>query len=561
MKTLSRAYILIVVSLFVLLPVHLEAQSSLVPLIHSVYDWLHQQRVDGRVTGYHIELAPYSRADIAGFLNIIATSDRPLSRLDAMTLRSYQREFDAELLRKSSIRRSWESREGYKEKAIGIWRDQPEPYAYRYATPGKELEGYVYLMRGRAIVDVYEDSNWLWSHYYFKGIRGFLNSGDGLGLHAEIDNVFALGNYEILKYDSAWGTSFPVTEQPENQSSYSYEVFAGYHQKYWSLDIGRGSLEFGPSVSDAIVLRRDAPNFNWVRLIVGTPRFNFLYMHGSLRSYSQFSEIDVNGRPTIVRTAPPRRMAMHRLTFEPFHWLTFGIHEFVVYANRSSDLTYLNPLVPFLFAEMDEGDMDSNMLGGDIRIRPFRGTELFSSLFIDDLYDFPSLIDGSRSKVALNAGFHQNLPFATQLSGSYTRIDALMYTHYMWLNTYENAGQPLGHRLGPNAEEWALRLSAWLPFRSRAVAGISFAKKGMNPLDEEGNATENVGGDLFWGAGEFIPIFEGADMHHLFTWNVSLSTELLRGLRVSLDVSNQKVRKGSQLKPLQIVDFRFGFGF
>lgn len=545
----------LMLALMLMMPVASMAQASLVPLTHPVYDWLHHQRVGGRITGFHIDLAPYSRADITAYLAQVELTAHQMSAFERMTLRSFQREFDAVKLRQSNVRRSLSARTGLKERVVGLLIDQPEPYLYRYTSSDTTFEGYLYVQRGKTEFNAWDDGQWRWSRTYVKGVRGFLNTDDGIGLHADIDNVFAMGDQGLLNEVPTWAHTYATDVEPQNRSSYSYEIFASVHRRLWRADLGRGSLDIGPSVTDALVLRRNAPNMNWAKVVIGTNTLNYMVLHGSLRSYTSLSTLVVDGDTTLTRTAPPRWLAMHRLTLEPIPQLTLGVQEVVVYGNRPADLMYMNPLMPYVFAEMDAGDMDSKFLGGDIRLRLFPGNELFGSLFIDDLTDFPSLLRSDGSKVALNAGFRQNLPGSTQLAGSYTRIDAHMYTHFQRLNTYENARQSLGHRLGPNAEEFALQLSGWLPLRTRFVGDVILAKKGLNPPDA------NVGGDLLDGVGVFGALYEGADVQETLTLNLQVQTQPLRGFQLSAAITDTRVLTGDRITPFRFIDLRFGYGF
>lgn len=547
--------------LTIAMPVASWSQTSVVPLTHPVYEWLHYQRVAGRITAYHVELAPYSRADITAFLKSIEQSDRPLNRFDRHTLRSYRKEFDPELLYDASIRKSWNRREGFGSKLAGLWLDQPEPYLFRYSNPDRSLETYLYYSRGRAEVNAWDNEAWRWARYYVNGINGFINAGPHFGFHTYIDNVYALGDQYLLRLDPEWGYSAAIDWRVHQRASYSYEVFSSFSHGMFNMDLGRGSLDFGPAVSDPLVFRREAPNFNWLRFSFGNEKLNLMYLHGSLQSYASTSDIIVDGSPTRTRTVPPRWLALRRLTIEPLPQITLGLYEMVFYSNRQMDLMYVNPMVPWFFSESDAGDKDRNMVGADLRIRPFPNSELFGSFVIDEMKSLGSVVRLEDAQVALNAGFYQNLPFSSQIGASYTRIDAFTYTHRFRLNVHEMARHPLAHQMGPNAIEWAFKWTTWLPFRSRLIAELQFVKKGMDPVDSEGNKIEYVGGDLFSDIIGVGKLFEGADIHRMTYYKFEVQTEPIRGLLLSARFWDRKVIQGEQIQPFRYVDLRFGFGF
>lgn len=539
-----------------------RSQSSMVPMTHTVYSWLEHQRGMGRITAYHPELAPYTRSELTHFLRQIAQSDRPLPTWQQAILNSYLQEFDKDLLREASLRRSYQKEEGWRQKASGIFQEQPEPYLLRYSSEDQFLETYLYHWRSRAIVDAHDDGQWQWARYYIKGVNGFINAGDHVGFHIYLDNAYALGDYGLLRQDPEWGSSYTIREGTTRyQNSYSYEVFASLRFPYITFDIGRGSLSHGPAVTDAIVFRREAPNMGWFRYSIGNDKINFMYFHGALRSRREEIRIEVDGRPELSRISPDRWIAMHRLTLEPIPQITLGLFEMVQYSNRSMDINYLNPVMPFYFAELDGDDRDRKSIGGDLRVRPVRGTTVFGSLFIDDMREFRNLIQLKETQLALNTGLLQDLPFSSRVGLSYTRIDPFMYSHRFRLNAFEVENQPLGHALGPNAEEYAVSWQTWLPYRSSIRVTYRWAKKGMNPVDDEGNMVSNVGGDHLRGLSQIRALYDGADIHRFATTSLEVHTEPIRGLRLSLVMWQRNILSGNQIPSFRYLDFRFGFGF
>jgi hypothetical protein len=545
---------------FIAVP-HANAQSSLVPLTHPVYSWLEYQRAEGRITAYHQELAPYSRTRITEFLRAIEQSERSLGWFQNQILQSYIREFDREQLRQSNYRRSWNAREGYRDRLIGLWLDQPEHYLFRYSTENQQIEAYLYGMRYRAIVDTYDDGEWRWARYYAKGVRGFMNVGDHIGFHGDIDNVYALGDQLLLRLDPDWGSSAAIDWRWEERASYSYETFANVEYPLFNLVLGRGSLNFGPYVSEPLVFRRTAPNMSWIRYTIGNEKINVTYMHAALQSYAADSEIMVNGELVTTRTFPARWMVMRRLNLEPVPWVTLGFFEVLQYSNRSIDLGYLNPVVPYIFLESDAArDSDQNYAGMDIRLRLLPGNMVFGTLFLDDFYTFSDMLLFRESLQAVNVGFTQNLPFSSQIGMSYTRIDPYMYTHKFRLNAFEVNGDVLGHSIGPNATEWAWRWKTWLPLRINLTLQSSLVRKGMNPMDADGNAID-VGGDYLSGFPFRRQLFLDADMHRYWRHSLELHVEPIRGYSLALRMWTRRVTEGEQIRDFQYLDFRFGFGF
>ena len=76
----------------------------------------------------------------------------------------------------------------------------------------------------------------------------------------------------------------------------------------------------------------------------------------------------------------------------------------------------------------------------------------------------------------------------------FVKIEPFVHTHFQQLNALELRGFPLGHSLGPNADRKSLRFRKWLPGRGWLAATVSWTRKGLNPIDADGEVVENVGG-------------------------------------------------------------------
>lgn len=535
----------------------LSAQAVIVPANHPVYDWLQTQRAAGRLPLYNHESLPHTRTMVNRWLKEILNAP-DASSTDKKLARDFLGEFD---IRSFPLNAVYEEGKGLnKEAAIGLVKNRPEPYLVGGMTADSALFGAFYglIYRG-SYVRLDKEYNYI--NFYAKGAKFFLASRTGFGAFFQADNPIFLGtNRELVRLHPQWGSS-GVFNDWNSMNSYDYETFVSFERKYFNADIGRGALSHGAAITDAIGVRRNAPYFTWAKLQAGTQRARFYQIAGNLHSTPTIENVIYDGDSVRIKRREPRWLVIHGLRVQPFHWLSFNVSESIIYA-RAFDVDYANPFIPFAFSEVDKGDMDNHLLAAETVVRPIKGLELFASLLIDDLPALRKIIELDSTKMIFTLGGTAVLPLGVNAGLSYTRTDANAYTHWARLNTYENFNQPIGHGLGPNAEEWALKLTRWFPYRTRLqLTGIR-RKKGLNPVDAFGNITNNVGGDLLNGVGSLSQkLYEGADVQEWNVYEAEISTEPIRGIFFSYRLSDTRVVNGTRVEPIRFAHFVFRAGF
>ncbi|MGV3708975.1 MAG: hypothetical protein ACO1Q7_09040 [Gemmatimonas sp.] len=539
-------------------PVH--AQSSIVPALHPVYDWLEMQRVNGLVPKYQHEVRPQSRATIVALLHGLEQDSTKLSRMHRNLLRDFLSEFDMDRL----IANRLFTREFVRALPGSIPRDarnRKDPVLYAGQSRDSTFSGALYAEIGLGNLSLSENGTKRSGYLASKGFKAFANTDFGLGFHVQAQNMYIADHRELLAFDEKLGTAHGY-RVAERDASSSFETFMSYRRPYLELHLGRGSLAMGPALTDPLVIRPEAPNIGSIRMQVGTPTLNLVLLHGSLDIDPELRTEVFHGDTLQVKYAPQRWVSMQRLTWQPISQLTLALHEMTIYSARGIDFDYLNPVNPQFFSQWDKGDRDNSFAGADLVTRPIRGTELFGSLLIDDIKELGELFKLDTSKVILSVGGRQRLLQNLQLGASYTRSDAYMYSHFQRLNAWEQSGRPLGHTIGPNATEAAVRLTSWLPLRTRVMVGMRRIRKGLNPVDSTGAITRNVGGDLFEGdANDYPGLFNGAELHNINRLELELETELIRALNISFKLRDDKVTLGRQIPSSRFIDFRLRYGF
>lgn len=531
-----------IILLFLCMSAPLVAQSSLVPLRHPVYGWLLRQRVDGHLQGYSHETRPHDRARILAHLRTLE-AHAPLSRTDRQILDEYLAEFDFERLRNRHLDGIFLTTDVL--GSLGrVFSNDREPALLAFSSPDGDVDGAGFVHFGFSQI-AYGAPDGPFSAFTAQyGGSGFLYSRSaGVGLMLEAEEIGIFGDKPVLERDPQWAHSWEYADPDnpaESAKSVRYEGVLSWRSRFMDLDFGHGGLMLGPSVNEPLLISDDAPDFNHVRLRLGSSRVYITAVHGSLFARSAFSDRVYEGDTIRVRTAPQRWVATHRLTLVPHPSLEFSLFETVGYANRGLDPNYLNPLVPYLFVEMDQGDRDNNLAGMDLVWRPRAGMEWMMSLIIDDLSDLGSLVTSDSTKIGFDMGWRQSLPGNLLLGLGYTRLDAYLFSHWMRLNAIEHRGQPLGPSIGPNAETYTVRLDGELPRRTRFHLRYTYGKKGLN-------RTPDAGGDIrdqriIIG----IPLYSDADVQTWHGFEVDVRTQPLRGWELGAQWKARRMIEGDR---------------
>jgi hypothetical protein len=264
-----------------------------------------------------------------------------------------------------------------------------------------------------------------------------------------------------------------------------------------------------------------------------------------------------------VMSSPVQRwVALTRITWKPMPELALTLHQMTLYSRRGVDFEYLNPLLPSLYGGLDKGSTDNGFVGFDVIGRPVRGTELTYSVLIDDAQGFNFKPFGNGwAKIALIAGAEQRLPLDVRLGLSYTRVDAYVYTSHFPTDAWGISGVPMGPDIGPNADAFAVRLTRWFPWRTRVMVGTRHIRKGLDPLDAQGNVARVVGGDLGDVLDTYGPFLAGSDLQTYRMDEVEIESEPVRGLRMSALMKSIVVIGGTRTPGTHTWFLRWSYGF
>ncbi len=542
-------------------------QASIVPATHSVYDWLQQQRVFGRLPGYEGEELPMSRGTILKHLLTLERDSARLSRTDRGLLADFLKEFDFKRLEANGLFRKSLPKALVQNPPNGVIDEalaRRDPYLYAGDIGDSTITGAFWIRKGWGEAWSGGAGTNNYAFLWTKGLRAFVNSTSGLGFHAEFDLGYANDAW-VYRLDPRLG----VNEQFLRDSTFppvAYETWVSYQKPNLFVALGKGASSFGPGVTDPLLLRVGAPSLGQIRLTVGPPKLHLTFMQAQLDGALETDTTWVNNQPLVSMSPVPRWVALTRVTWNPISQLGITLHQMTVYSLRGIDFEYLNPLLPSLFGGTDKGSADNGFVGADIIGRPFSGTEITASALIDDAkgYNFKPF-GNDTAKMALNISAEQRLPFDIRLGLSYTRIDPFTYTNHIGTDAWTISGVPLGPAIGPNADEAAIRLTRWFPWRTRLMIGTRHIRKGLDVLNAQGQVVDIVGGDLgeaISTAGSVYGSFlTGSDLQTYRLDELGFESEPIRGLRISALMQSIVVIKGTRVPGSHTWFLRWSYGF
>jgi len=283
------------------------------------------------------------------------------------------------------------------------------------------------------------------------------------------------------------------TKQTDNSLEYnSTEAQLSFHVGAFNFSIEKMQNIWGLERNGNLTFSNKAPSYPQIKLRVPiTDWMDFIYLHAELNSnvidstrsyYANSSAVE----PYFREVDRVKYMAAHMIEFTPARGIDFSLGESVVYSDRGPLLIFLIPVMFFKSAEHYNGDKDNVQWFANLDLNLIRNTNVYFSLFIDDLaLDDLLKPDRQRNYLGFTAGFQtydvllKNLEFTAE----YTRTNPWVYTHKITATEFTNNGYIMGSWMGQNADNVFLDLS-YRPVRSILFGGTVevFRKGGLKDI-------------------------------------------------------------------------------
>ena len=150
-----------------------------------------------------------------------------------------------------------------------------------------------------------------------------------------------------------------------------------------------------------------------------------------------------------------RSIAGHRFSWTLHPSLTFNAMETVIFGDRSIDVHYLLPFVPFWSMQHYTGDIDNVQMCGELVWKMNNNWTIYGSLFVDEWRPEWTFNKKNRNWFGYQIGgiSHDLIKTNDQFQIEYTWTDHRIYRHRFPINDAYSFGYSLGFWAGPHAEE------------------------------------------------------------------------------------------------------------
>ena len=231
------------------------------------------------------------------------------------------------------------------------------------------------------------------------------------------------------------------------------EAYLAFKIPWLRLELGRDEFVWGPGHTGSVMLDDNAPSLNHIQLCADYPNFKFLSLSSYLSRWG----------------LKPRFFSAQRLEVSLWNRVTLGGAMMAVASwdeFQPIDLAaLLNPLLPIYFTTATAGHGDNFLVGWDATVY-LPQSKVYGQLFLDN-YEFNTRADAPNA-LGLQAGAYWSPNLPVELRAEYTKVTPFTYYHRRYSLMYENWQVPLGHALGPDADQvfGSLRITPlnWLRF-------------------------------------------------------------------------------------------------
>ncbi len=172
-----------------------------------------------------------------------------------------------------------------------------------------------------------------------------------------------------------------------------------------------------------------------------------------------------------------RYFAGHRLDCHLGRGLRLGIFETAVFGGpgRQIDLFYLNPLIFYHGAQLNEGTDDNTFVGFDFTFKPKKGIRLYGQMLIDDYQvDDHAQTDNEPSELGFIIGGHfVNILTPLDAKVESSRVNNWTVNQILDRNRYLYSGQLIGGADGNDYDLLEVSVLKW--FNSVQCVSLNFA--------------------------------------------------------------------------------------
>jgi len=262
-------------------------------------------------------------------------------------------------------------------------------------------------------------------------------------------------------------------------------AYLHYQNELMEIHYGRMPVRWGQSVQSSIIQSGYFPAYDHFSTCFTIGAFKLELLSGQLSSEypSTLGGVDDD--------RIKRYIAGHRISWHPndSKW-TFEIGDQIIYTgvNRSLELFYLNPAIPYFFTalESDETtnpDNDNSIifLNGRYIFKP-NLSPYFEFILDDYQVDENTTPNALGYKIGLDGGrVFRGYELSFELE--YTSIDSWTYIHHGQYTSLQNRGHPIGYKYGSDSRSIECQIDFRTAVSWRLHAHYTYLEKGSNNLN------------------------------------------------------------------------------
>jgi len=296
------------------------------------------------------------------------------------------------------------------------------------------------------------------------GILFNTSGSDRLVLHSRMEFIgFTHKIQDVLHPDSI--TYVPGTGEHSWMGRALFDIPEAYLRfriPWLELEMGRDYLYWGPGYLSSVMLSNTAPPLDQVQLTGTYRRLKLIYFASALSPWKNCH----------------RYVSGQRLEVNFWDHLVLGGGMFAGFSPDSAQTKttwgYFEPLIPIYFELANSGQDDNLAVGADATLYLSR-LKLYGQLLIDN-YEFTWKWDTIDNRIPPNAYGLQfgllALPFpGIDFRAEYAKVTEYTYYHRIIQTALLQYDVPLGHSLGPDADQLFAQLT-WYPL-SWGTLGIA----------------------------------------------------------------------------------------
>ena len=263
------------------------------------------------------------------------------------------------------------------------------------------------------------------------------------------------------------------------------QAYLAFNLPYFKLFVGRDRLAWGQKGTGQLMLSQHAFPLDMIKIQGGW---------GIFQGTAFFSILDPLSVQDSSETIYVKRyLSGHRVSLDLFSVAQLGLSETVIYGgeDRFIEPYYVVPLFWYHGEQLNHGRDDNTFFGLDFNLRPKRGILLYAEFLIDDLQiEKKTQGDQEPDELAYSGGLSLVDLFGINGVGldlQYTRINNWTFNQKEEHNRYLHEKRLLGNPLGPDADNFAVSLSAWLKKGIKSKITYQLERRGEGRVDSPWN--------------------------------------------------------------------------